>query len=84
MSTVSINHVMKNCYACKTCELACSYHHTGMFQPAKSSISVERNHITGEWKWTIDDSCDLCENEAEPLCAKYCFYDAIVITGGDQ
>jgi len=84
MSTVSIKHNMKKCYACKTCELACSYHHTGAFQPAKSSISVERDHIEGEWTWILNNTCDMCENETEPLCVKFCFYDAITIEGGDQ
>ena len=77
MSSISINHVMKNCYACKTCELACSYHHTGTFQPSISSISVERDHLNGEWKWTLSDSCDLCQNEKEPLCVKYCVRGAL-------
>jgi len=84
MSIVSIKYVKNKCYACKTCELACSYHHTGAFQPANSSISVERDHLNGEWTWTLNSSCDLCKNESEPLCVKYCFYNAIVIEGGDK
>lgn len=74
-----ITHLDNKCYACKTCELICSYHHKGVFQPSKSSISVERDHVNGIWSWKLDESCDNCEGEEEPLCAKFCFYDAIII-----
>ena len=67
----------KACYGCRTCELACSFHHSGTFQPAKSSIKVTRDHLTGEIEWMVDSSCDECENEKEPLCIKFCFYEAI-------
>ena len=75
--TKKIIHINKNCYACKTCEMICSFHHTGEFNPSKSSITVERDHLNGEWKWTLHDSCDLCENEPELLCIKFCKYNAI-------
>ncbi len=79
MSTKIIKHIDDRCYACKTCELVCSFHHNKVFQPAKSSISVERDHLNGIWTWTLDDSCDNCENEEEPLCVKFCLYNAIII-----
>ena len=75
-----IIHINNKCYGCRTCELICSFHHEKLFQPAKSSISVERDHLNGIWNWTLNiDTCDNCENEDEPLCVKFCFYDAIII-----
>jgi len=65
------------CYSCKTCQLACSFHHTKAFWPEQSSISVSRNPQNGVIKWCIDSTCDGCMNEAVPLCIKYCVYGAI-------
>ena len=31
---------MEDCGGCRTCELACGYHHTGVFNPSKSSLRV--------------------------------------------
>lgn len=84
MSKKIIKHIDDKCYGCKTCELVCSFHHNKKFQPAKSSISVERDNINGIWKWTLNDNCDNCEKEEEPLCVKFCFYDAIIIVGEED
>lgn len=84
MSSIIIKHIPERCYACKTCELICSFHQIKEFQPAKSSISVERDHINGIWTWILNDSCDKCINEDEPLCAKFCFYEAIIIEEGED
>jgi len=65
------------CYDCKVCQLICSYHHTRAFWPEKSSIKVSRNPQNGIINWSIDSSCDGCENEGEPLCVKFCIYGAI-------
>ncbi|GAB4113356.1 MAG: hypothetical protein Kow00103_05310 [Candidatus Caldatribacteriota bacterium] len=67
----------KLCYGCKTCQLACSYHHTRSFWPEKSSILVLRSPLTGKIKWSINQTCDECLNEIEPLCIKYCTYQAL-------
>lgn len=32
-----ITFEMKDCGACRTCELVCGFHHTGVFDPKKSS-----------------------------------------------
>ena len=77
MSKIKIKHFPEKCYGCKTCELICSYHHKKVFQPSISSISVERDHINGIWSWSLNDSCDKCQGEEQPLCVKFCFYDAI-------
>ena len=31
---------MDQCGGCRTCELACGYHHEGVFRPAMSSIKI--------------------------------------------
>ena len=67
----------QGCYACKCCQLACGFHHTGAFDPSKSSILVRRDYVTGVISWSIDTTCDNCENEAEPLCVKFCGYGNI-------
>jgi len=71
------------CYGCKTCQLVCSFHHTGTFWPDRSSISVFRNPQNGIVKWSIDSTCDGCKGENEPLCVKYCVYKAIRIVKKD-
>ena len=65
------------CYGCKTCQLVCSLHHTGSFWPERSSIQVFRNPQTGVVRWSIDETCDRCRREEQPLCVKYCSYQAL-------
>lgn len=55
----------------------CSLHHTGAFQPKRSSIHVSRRPLAGTVRWRIDETCDGCATEREPLCVKYCAYDAL-------
>ena len=67
----------ESCYGCRTCELACSFHHRRVFSPDLSSIRVARNNRTGKIEFSIDSSCDFCKGEARPLCVEYCFYGAL-------
>ena len=67
----------KACYGCRTCELACSYHHKKVFSPELSSIKVLTNNRTGKITWSVDSTCDSCEGEERPLCMEYCFYQAL-------
>ena len=67
----------KACYTCRMCELACSYHHEGVFRPESSSIKVSRNNQSGQIGLSIDATCDMCQGEAKPLCVKYCLYGAL-------
>ena len=69
------------CSGCRTCELACSFHHTGAFAPASSSIRISRSNETAEMDWKLEPSCDLCAGEPELLCARYCQYGAITPGG---
>ncbi len=67
----------KACYTCRICELACSFHHEGVFRPESSSIKVSRNNQNGRIGLSIDSTCDLCQGEAQPLCIRYCAYGAL-------
>ena len=60
------------CTGCRSCEVACSFHHTRSFSPAHSSIKVSRDYNTGEIWLTFYPTCDYCANEKEPLCIKFC------------
>lgn len=67
----------KLCYACRTCQLACSFHHTNAFWPNRSSITISRNTQNGVVEWGINSTCDGCKDEDIPLCIKYCVYGAL-------
>lgn len=77
------------CTGCRSCEMACSFHHTKKFSPSFSSIEVYRNEENGIFKlriYTTKDTkervaCDLCKNEEEPLCIKYCTTKALELNG---
>jgi Fe-S-cluster-containing hydrogenase component 2 len=65
------------CYGCRACEIVCSYHHGEGFAPEGGSIRVDKNNGTGKIRWRIDGTCDLCEGEEQPLCVRYCSYQAL-------
>jgi len=65
------------CVGCRICELACSFHHNGVFSPDASSIKVSRDNQNGEIGLSIDSTCDLCVEESVPQCIKYCVYGAL-------
>jgi len=70
---------MTNCGACRTCEMVCSYHHTGEFNPHCSSLKIVEDpqgpgflvrllEETGPEGW----ACDGCRDLETPLCLEYC------------
>jgi len=70
---------MPSCGGCRTCEMACSYHHTGEFNPARSSfIIVEKEDEAGYVLQLLEQAtggaiaCDGCQGLDEPLCLQYC------------
>ena len=65
------------CTGCRSCELACSYHSTGTFQPSAASILVERDDLEGEIALTLLSSCDRCVGERDPWCIAYCPRDVL-------
>ena len=65
------------CTGCRLCELACSFHHQGVFSPELSSIKVTKNNRTAEIKVVIDAACELCRGEEELQCVKSCCFGAL-------
>lgn len=70
---------MPNCGGCRTCEIACSYHHAGIFQPSISSIQiVDKQSIGGYEVWLAEKdygeraACDGCKDLKTPVCVEYC------------
>ena len=69
------------CAGCRSCEMACSYHHIKAFQPHISSIKIldgPKNNFGFLLSLAIQDedgrsACDNCKGEVDgPLCVKYC------------
>lgn len=72
------------CVACRSCELACSFHHLGLYQPSRASVAIVRdpdvNVIVRETYVAEKDghlACDGCVGEAERQCDKYCSIPAV-------
>ena len=70
---------MASCGGCRTCEIACSFKHTGEFAPAISSIKIlDKPDELGFCVSLITESsgrtraCDGCKELDEPLCIQYC------------
>lgn len=70
---------IERCGGCRTCEIACSYHHGGIFKPSISSIKiVDKKQGPGffvELMETGDEMrmpCDGCEGMEVPHCVEVC------------
>jgi Fe-S-cluster-containing dehydrogenase component len=70
---------MPSCGGCRTCELACSFHHTKEFIPSVSSLKVlAREEGPGYQVLLVTESCgesmacDGCKDLDVPLCMEYC------------
>ena len=70
---------MPSCGGCRTCELACSFHHRGGFLPAASSLKIlEKSDGPGylvllkEEPDANSPACDDCQTLDIPLCLEYC------------
>lgn len=68
----------RTCTGCRTCEIACSFHHSGVFQPSIASIEITGSPKEG-FKillyTTIHDghmACDGCPRLENPLCVAFC------------
>ncbi len=67
------------CVGCRTCEIACSYHHRGVFMPSASSIEIinrpEDPGFAVSFYTQAENghlACDQCQGLEEPLCIEYC------------
>ncbi len=70
---VGIEVDVSRCCDCRVCEVVCSFHLTGAFDPASSAISITYEAATGILEAQISDACDLCERETGgPLCIANC------------
>ncbi len=70
---------MPSCGGCRTCEMACSFHHKGEFVPALSSIKIlDKEKAAGfdvllaEKSSPNQMACDGCRGQNVPLCVEYC------------
>ena len=70
---------MPSCGGCSTCELACSFHHKGEFDPKASSLKIiAKENGPGYYISLTDESgresmaCDGCQDREIPLCMEYC------------
>lgn len=70
---------MPSCGGCRTCEMACSFHHLGEFVPTASSFIIEdKENATGCDVVFVDVTdgqrlaCDGCRDLDVPLCVDYC------------
>jgi Fe-S-cluster-containing hydrogenase component 2 len=70
---------MPSCGGCRTCEIACSYKHTGEFAPFVSSLKIlDREDGDGYDVFLSEGaapeglSCDGCQERDIPLCVEYC------------
>jgi len=72
MSIIKVD--LSRCVGCRSCELACSYHHRKVFLPEISSI-----HIYFDSQYNIDVSIlDSCDCKSNPPCVKICPTKAIL------
>ncbi|GBD96607.1 hypothetical protein BMS3Abin06_01493 [bacterium BMS3Abin06] len=81
-----IEHVIAEidqCTGCNMCTLACSMAQKGAFNPRYSKIKVHQELIGLVTKIEFIEQCDMsllsqCNLiDSEPLCTKYCIFDAI-------
>lgn len=70
---------MPTCGGCRTCEIACSYHHTGEFVPKVSSIKIlNKEDGAGYRVLFIEEgdergkACDGCADLDVPYCVQVC------------
>jgi Fe-S-cluster-containing hydrogenase component 2 len=73
MDASVIRHIkLERCTGCRSCEVACSFHHIKAFDPKHSSIQINVDKNTWAISLTIYSTCDHCVNEEKPLCEHFC------------
>lgn len=70
---------MPSCGGCRTCEMVCSFHHTGEYNPSLSSIKIlEKDNGAGFIVLLLEEKspegfvCDRCLGLDQPLCLQVC------------
>lgn len=74
-----MKYQMSSCGGCRTCEIACSFHHRGEFIPSISSLKILDNTDEPGYSVLIAEdqdgqnlACDGCKDLDVPLCVEYC------------
>ncbi len=74
-----ISFETKTCAGCRSCELACSFHHRKVFQPSISSIVIKNTpkklgFSAILYKETAEGhiGCDRCKGLPSPMCVQSC------------
>jgi len=65
-----------DCTACRSCVIACSFHHNQTFDPSIASLRIERDYQTGNVFIELYNSCDGCPGQ-QPLCIEFCPRDVL-------
>jgi Fe-S-cluster-containing dehydrogenase component len=67
------------CSGCRSCELACSFHHSKKFQPPISSIEIKTTPVRAGFTATLYKvgvyghvGCDRCIGLPVPMCVQFC------------
>lgn len=78
-SVEDITFDMPTCGGCRTCEMACGFHHRGEFNPEAASLQIIDKDDGPGYRVRIAaqsieqrTACDLCKGLEVPLCAEYC------------
>ena len=72
------------CTACRACEVACHFHHSGRFGTFRSSIQIQFDADVGDITILFDETCDACLGEIEPLCIHFCTPGALSVQIGPE
>lgn len=72
------------CTACRACELACNFHHTGEFGTSQASIHILYDGCSGTLEIHFDGSCDRCTGIRPPFCVDSCTPAALQMTSADR
>ncbi|MFC1994865.1 hypothetical protein ACFLVK_00450 [Chloroflexota bacterium] len=70
---------LDSCNGCRICELVCSMHKEGEYNPKKSCIQVLSNKETETNIPVLDMNCDFCG-----LCLKWCPSKALSIVNLEE
>lgn len=69
----------ERCGGCQSCQMACSFHHQGLFQPSISSLEItnspkEPGFAVTFYRKSADGhiACDRCKGLEVPLCVQVC------------
>jgi len=65
------------CTACRACEIACHYHHSGTFGTSRRSLRVMFEPDDGALQIAFQATCDGCANEPGPRCVAACVPGAL-------